>query len=205
MHIIEIIIDGFKSYSARTHIENFDKSFNAITGRNGSGKSTILDAICFVMGISRLSLIRVAQIQELVYKGGNSSVRQAQVTIYFDNADKSSSPPGYEKCAKISVGRSVANNKVKCYIDGKLATQAQVKNLFCSVHLNVSSPHFLVMQGRITKIANNRSRENLALVEEASGAALCQQARTQTKALIAKKEQQIRAAARILSEDVGPQ
>jgi structural maintenance of chromosome 2 len=62
MYIIEIIIDGFKSYSSRTNIDNFDPSFNAITGLNGSGKSNILDAICFVMGISRFSLIRVDKI-----------------------------------------------------------------------------------------------------------------------------------------------
>ena len=30
----------------------FDKEFNAITGLNGSGKSNILDAICFVLGIT---------------------------------------------------------------------------------------------------------------------------------------------------------
>lgn len=59
MHLTEIVIDGFKSYSSRTHIEGFDQQFNAITGLNGSGKSNILDAICFVMGISRMALIRV--------------------------------------------------------------------------------------------------------------------------------------------------
>ncbi|PYD20115.1 hypothetical protein DND67_31335, partial [Pseudomonas syringae pv. pisi] len=55
MYIEEIIIDGFKSYATRTHIGPFDPHFNAITGFNGSGKSNILDAICFVMGISSLS------------------------------------------------------------------------------------------------------------------------------------------------------
>ena len=59
MHLIKIVIDGFKSYSVRTDIEGIDPQFNAITGLNGSGKSNILDAICFVMGISRMSLIRV--------------------------------------------------------------------------------------------------------------------------------------------------
>lgn len=51
MYIKEIVIDGFKSYSVRTNIQDFDQEFNAITGLNGSGKSNILDAICFVMGI----------------------------------------------------------------------------------------------------------------------------------------------------------
>ena len=51
MYIKEIIIDGFKSYSEKTHINYMDQNFNAITGLNGSGKSNIIDAICFVLGI----------------------------------------------------------------------------------------------------------------------------------------------------------
>jgi structural maintenance of chromosome 2 len=51
MFIDEIIIDGFKSYASRTIVGKFDPKFNAITGLNGSGKSNILDAICFVLGI----------------------------------------------------------------------------------------------------------------------------------------------------------
>jgi structural maintenance of chromosome 2 len=30
----------------------FDQLFNAITGLNGTGKSNILDAICFVLGLT---------------------------------------------------------------------------------------------------------------------------------------------------------
>lgn len=58
MHIKEIVIDGFKSYAQRTVVPGFDPAFNAITGLNGSGKSNILDSICFVLGISNLSQVR---------------------------------------------------------------------------------------------------------------------------------------------------
>ena len=57
MHIIEIVLDGFKSYATRTVITDFDPQFNAITGLNGSGKSNVLDSICFVLGISNLSQV----------------------------------------------------------------------------------------------------------------------------------------------------
>ena len=50
-----MVIDGFKSYGQRTVIDGFDEAFNAITGLNGSGKSNILDAICFLLGITNLS------------------------------------------------------------------------------------------------------------------------------------------------------
>lgn len=54
MHLKSMVIDGFKSYGNRTEINGFDREFNAITGLNGSGKSNILDAICFVLGITNL-------------------------------------------------------------------------------------------------------------------------------------------------------
>ena len=54
MHLKSMVVDGFKSYGHRTEISGFDREFNAITGLNGSGKSNILDAICFVLGITNL-------------------------------------------------------------------------------------------------------------------------------------------------------
>ena len=58
MFIEEVLLDGFKSYAQRTVVPNFDPFFNAITGLNGSGKSNILDSICFVLGITNLSQAR---------------------------------------------------------------------------------------------------------------------------------------------------
>jgi predicted ATP-dependent endonuclease of OLD family len=57
MHLKEIILDGFKSYATRTVISGWDERFNAITGLNGSGKSNVLDSICFVLGITNLSQV----------------------------------------------------------------------------------------------------------------------------------------------------
>ncbi len=57
MYIQEVCIDGFKSYAQRVVLENFDKTFNAITGMNGSGKSNVLDSICFVLGIKNLGQV----------------------------------------------------------------------------------------------------------------------------------------------------
>lgn len=58
MYVEEVCIDGFKSYAQRTVVPQFDQYFNAITGLNGSGKSNILDSICFVLGITNLSQVR---------------------------------------------------------------------------------------------------------------------------------------------------
>jgi len=62
MYIKSVCIDGFKSYAQRTEIRGFDPLFNAITGLNGSGKSNILDSICFLLGISNLSQVMITEI-----------------------------------------------------------------------------------------------------------------------------------------------
>lgn len=57
MFIKQIILDGFKSYGRRVIVDGFDPEFTAITGLNGTGKSNILDSICFVFGITNLSQV----------------------------------------------------------------------------------------------------------------------------------------------------
>ena len=41
-----------------------------------------------------------------------------------------------------------------------------MQNLFHSVQLNVNNPHFLIMQGRITKVLNMKPPEILSMLEE---------------------------------------
>ena len=108
MYIREIVLDGFKSYAKRTVVSGFDREFNAITGLNGSGKSNILDAICFVLGISNLSQVRASNLQELIYKQGQAHIKKATVSVVFDNTDPSQSPVGFESFDSITVARQVS-------------------------------------------------------------------------------------------------
>jgi structural maintenance of chromosome 2 len=145
MHIKTIVVDGFKSYATRTEISGFDPEFNAITGLNGSGKSNILDAICFVLGISNLTQVRAASLNELIYKQGQAGVTKASVTLVFDNTDPAMSPHGYDQYAQLTVTRQVViGGRNKYMINGTVAQQSRVQNLFHSVQLNVNNPHFLV-------------------------------------------------------------
>jgi structural maintenance of chromosome 2 len=64
MYVKEIIIDGFKTYAQRVTLDNFDPAFNAITGLNGSGKSNILDSICFLLGNKNLSQVLTSSWEE---------------------------------------------------------------------------------------------------------------------------------------------
>ena len=149
MHIIEITLEGFKSYPTRTTLTQLDPQFNAVTGLNGSGKSNIIDAICFVLGIQTLSHVRVSNLQELIYKRGNAGVTKASVTIIFDNTNKKRSPEMLKSYDKVTVSRMIHEGKSKYNLNGKSETADKIKNMFMGIQLNVNNPHFLVMQGRI--------------------------------------------------------
>lgn len=75
MFIKEITLEGFKSYANRVVVSDFDPQFNAITGLNGSGKSNILDAICFVLGITNLAKARRKERRGSGGRGGGERKR----------------------------------------------------------------------------------------------------------------------------------
>lgn len=205
MKVEELIIDGFKSYATRTVISNWDPQFNAITGLNGSGKSNILDAICFVLGISSMSTVRASNLQDLIYKRGQAGVTKASVTIVFANSDKNNSPIGFESYPKISVTRQIVLGGTSKYlINGHRAQQQTVLHLFQSVQLNINNPNFLIMQGKITKVLNMKPTEILSLIEEAAGTKMFEDRREKAERTMNKKETKLQEIRSLLQEEVEP-
>ncbi|KAI8063508.1 RecF/RecN/SMC [Gongronella butleri] len=205
MFLEELIIEGFKSYVSRTHITGWDPQFNAITGLNGSGKSNILDAICFVLGITNLSHVRASNLRDLIYKRGQAGVTKASVTIVFNNEDRHQSPVGFETYRQITVTRQVLiSGKTKYILNGHTAQQQTVQNLFQSVQLNINNPHFLIMQGRITKVLNMKPTEILSMVEEAAGTKMFEDRKIKAFATMAKKERKVEEINSILREEITP-
>ncbi|GAA6059589.1 hypothetical protein JCM10212_005088 [Sporobolomyces blumeae] len=205
MRVTELILDGFKSYPVRTSIAGWDPSFNAITGLNGSGKSNILDSICFVLGITNMSTVRASNLLDLIYKRGQAGVTRASVTIVFDNSDKSSAPVGFENMAEISVTRQISvNGQSKYLVCGHRSTQQQVQSLFQSVQLNINNPNFLIMQGKITKVLNMRPQEILSMIEEAAGTSMFEEKKDKAIKTMAKKEKKLEEILSLLNEEITP-
>ncbi|RMX39519.1 hypothetical protein pdam_00006145, partial [Pocillopora damicornis] len=173
MYIKQVVIDGFKSYATRTTISGFDPQFNAITGLNGSGKSNILDSICFLLGISNLT--------------------------------QKQSPLGYESFEEITVSRQVViGGRNKYLINGCNANNTRVQDLFRSVQLNVNNPHFLIMQGRITKVLNMKPPEILSMIEEAAGTRMYESKKLSAQRTIEKKDSKLQEIETILAEEITP-
>ena len=80
-----------------------------------------------------------------------------------------------------------------------------MKSLFKSVKLNVDNPHFLIMQGRVTKVINMKPLEILSLIEEAAGISHYKAKKDDTKKTIDKKDFKLSEIDNLLENDIKPQ
>ena len=149
--------------------------------------------------------MRATNLQELVYKNGQAGVTKASVSITFDNRNKKQSPLGYDQYDEIVITRQVIiGGKNKYMINGANIQANRVADFFRSVQLNVNNPHFLIMQGRITKVLNMKPPEILAMIEEAVGTGLYEQKKQQAQKTIEKKDAKLREINDILNEEITP-
>lgn len=103
--------------------------------------------------------VRAGSLQDLIYRSGQTGINKATVSITFDNRT-GRSPTGFENFEEITVTRQVVvGGKNKYLINGTTVQNKRVQDLFCSVGLNVNNPHFLIMQGRVTKVLNMKPPE----------------------------------------------
>lgn len=205
MHIKSLVIDGFKSYGKRVELKDFDPEFNAITGLNGTGKSNILDAICFTLGISAMNTIRASTMQDVIYKSGQAGVQTASVTITFDNRDKSRSAPHYSHNDEIVISREVGMGSKNTYrINGVTVTAKKIMDFFNSLQMNVNNPHFIIMQGRITKVLNMKPIEILSMIEEAAGTNMYESKKKSLEMTVGKKDNKLREMRGVADEEIIP-
>lgn len=205
MHIKSVVIDGFKSYGNRVELKDFDPEFNAITGLNGTGKSNILDAICFTLGISAMNTIRASTMQDVIYKNGQAGVHTATVTIKFDNRDKSRSAPHYKANDEIIISREVGMNSKNIYkINGITVQAKKIMDFFNSLQMNVNNPHFIIMQGRITKVLNMKPMEILSMIEEAAGTNMYESKKKSLELTVFRKDTKLKEMRDVADEEILP-
>ena len=89
-------------------------------------------------------------------------------------------------------------------INGQTAQPTRVQNLFHSVQLNVNNPHFLIMQGRITKVLNMKPPEILGMLEEAAGTRMYENKKETALKTLDKKQTKVDEIDKLLEEEILP-
>ncbi|MCV4626735.1 hypothetical protein OFC18_32165, partial [Escherichia coli] len=68
----------------------------------------------------------------------------------------------------------------------------------------MNNPHFLIMQGRITKVLNMKPPEILSMIEEAAGTRMYEYKKIAAQKTIEKKEAKLKEIKTILEEEITP-
>ncbi|GAA5914010.1 hypothetical protein JCM8208_005919 [Rhodotorula glutinis] len=175
-------IQGFKSYRDETAVDPFSPGLNLLVGRNGSGKSNFFSAIRFVLSDAYTSLSREER-QSLLHDGGGGTggaTMSAYVEIEFDNSD------GRFPTNKPSLllRRTIGLKKDEYQLDRKSTSKGEVMSLLESAGFSRSNPYYIVPQGRITFLTNQKDADRLTLLKEVAGTKVYEERRAESNKIM---------------------
>lgn len=162
-------LNNFKSYGGHVVVGPF-KGFTAIVGTNGSGKSNLMDAISFVLGV-RTSQLRGNQLRDLVYRNledaeDDPSRRRAYVKLIYQTG--TGDDPGQE----VEFTRSVTLAGSSEYrVRGSVVSLEKYNAELAKIGVLVKARNFLVFQNEVQSIASKSPKELSAMFEEVSESA----------------------------------
>lgn len=165
-HIKRMKLKGFKSFANPTVLK-FEEGFNTVVGANGSGKSNVFDALCFVLGRMSSKGLRADKLGNLVFNGGKNlkPAKEAEVEIFLDNASRSLMENGPEE---VKVSRIVKKDGSSKYLlNNTKVTRTEIVEILRRASIDPDG-YNIILQGDIMKIVNMTSVERRELIEEIS-------------------------------------
>ena len=85
MYISKLKIQGFKSFLNKTEL-NFGEGITVVVGPNGCGKTNIVDAIRWVLGEQKTSVLRSNKMEDVIFNGTKNrrpvGMCEASLTIH---------------------------------------------------------------------------------------------------------------------------
>ena len=169
MKLKRLEIIGFKSFRDRTVID-FSSGISGIVGPNGCGKSNIVDAIRWVMGEQRVSLLRGKKMDDVIFNGSEEAqpVSLAEVTLVMESGGYAFPAP-YADCSEVMITRRVFRDEEGEYSINKVRCRLlDVKEFFMDTGVGART-YSLVEQGSIANLMEAKPEERRQYIEEAAG------------------------------------
>ena len=157
---------GFKSFADRVTIE-FNSGITAIVGPNGCGKSNISDAIRWVLGEQRPTLVRGSRMDEVIFAGSRDRkpINLAEVVLRFSNED-GAIPLEY---SEVAIARRVFREGVSEYsLNKHICRLKDIQDLFMGTGVGTHT-YSLIQQGMVDSILSDNAEERRLMFEEAAG------------------------------------
>lgn len=197
MKLAELNIVGFKSFAKKTNVV-FHDGMTAIVGPNGCGKSNIVDAIRWVMGEQRSSVLRGDKMENVIFAGSGSAkpVGMAEVSLKIENT-KNVLPVDYSEV--VVTRRLFRSGESQYLLNGNQVRLKDIMDLFMDTGLTGQS-YSVIELPQVEKILNGEADERRKIFEEAAGITKFKQRRKLTFRKLEATEKDLVRVDDILSE-----
>src|SRR5690606_9776304 len=107
MHFTRLRLVGFKSFVDPTELVIRD-GLTGIVGPNGCGKSNLLEALRWVMGENRPSVMRGDGMEDVIFAGSSARPARAhaEVALRIDNSDRRA-PAAFNTADELEISRRI--------------------------------------------------------------------------------------------------
>ncbi len=197
MYLSKIELFGFKSFAHKVRI-TFDKGLTAIVGPNGCGKTNVVDAMRWVLGEQKSSLLRSAKMENIIFNGSKNlkPLSFTEVSITIENT-RNILPLEY---TEVTVTRRLFRNGESGFLLNQVPCRLKdILDLFTDTGMG-SDAYSVIELKMIEEIISNKSEERLKLFEEAAGITRYKQRRKQTFKLLDSTSQDLARVDDVLAE-----
>ncbi|MCK4574475.1 MAG: AAA family ATPase, partial [candidate division Zixibacteria bacterium] len=166
MNLKKLEILGFKSFANKTVI-HFSGGITAVVGPNGCGKTNILDALRWVLGEQKVTLLRGSKMEEVIFNGTRDmkALGMAEVTLTLVN-NRGVLPTEYNE---VQITRRLFRSGDSEYLLNKVPCRLKdIAELFYDTGLGAHS-YSVIQQDMIEAVISDRAEERRFLFEEAAG------------------------------------
>ena len=166
MYLSKLEIFGFKSFAQKAVIK-FDEGLTSIIGPNGCGKSNIVDAIRWVLGEQRPTILRCDRMENLIFSGSTSRkpLSISEVSMHIEN-NRQILPSDYTE-VKIT-RRLFRSGESEYLINGQTVRLMDIVNLFTDTGMGADAYSVIELK-MVEQILSDNAEERRRLFEEAAG------------------------------------
>ena len=166
MKLASLRLHGFKSFPERTDIV-FHEGITAIVGPNGCGKSNISDAVRWVLGEQRPTVVRGSRMEEVIFQGtvNRRPINRGSVVLRVTNEDGVLPVPFGE----VEIGRTVYRDGGSEYSINRTTCRLRDVQELCRDTGLGANAYAIIESRMIDAILSERAEERRGLFEEAAG------------------------------------
>lgn len=197
MFLSELELTGFKSFASKTKFK-FASGITAIVGPNGCGKSNVVDAVRWVLGEQKTSILRSDSMDSVIFNGTSkrNPLGMAEVTMRLEN-NKNVLPSEYES---IQISRRLFRDGASNYLLNKTKCRLKdINDLFMDTGLGPDSYSVIELK-MVEALINGKMDERRRMIEEAAGVTRYKLRRKETSSKLVKVQEDLERINDIVSE-----